>query len=373
LMKLKISDAILSIAPYVPGKPLAELERELGIVNAIKLASNENPIGPSPLALDALQGVLNEINRYPDGGAYDLVGKLSQRFGVAAEKIVVGAGSDDIIGMLTRALLLPGDEAIIPKPAFLMYDIMVRSASAKPVYVPLKNLALDLEEMAAHVNNQTRMIFLTNPNNPTGSFIAKSDFERFLSRIPDHVVVVVDEAYIEFARDLDCVQGIDYVQKERPVVVLRTFSKAYGLAGMRVGYGIMPEPIAMLLHRVRQPFNVNSPAQAAAAAALDDDDFLKQSRKVVHAGLDYIGQRLVSLNIRHFPTQANFMLIDVAKSADDIYNRLLHKGVIVRSMTAYGFPQYIRVSMGLPDENQQFVDALQDVLNPELNTDANHH
>jgi len=361
-MKLKISDAILSIAPYVPGKPMAALERELGIVNAIKLASNENPIGPSPLALDALQGVLKEINRYPDGGGYDLVRKLSQTFGVPPEKIVIGAGSDDIIGMLTRALLLPGDQAIMPKPSFLMYDIMVRSSSAEPVYVPLKNLALDLGEMAARVNSQTRMIFLTNPNNPTGSFIAKSDFERFLARIPENVVVVVDEAYIEFVRDLDCAQGIDYVQDERPVVVLRTFSKAYGLAGMRVGYGIMPEPIAMLLHRVRQPFNVNTPAQAAAAAALEDDDFLEQSLNVVHEGIDFISRRLDSLHIRYFPTQANFMLIDVEKSADDIYNRLLHKGVIVRSMTAYGFPQYLRVSVGLPNENRQFVDALQDVL-----------
>ena len=361
-MKLKISDAILSIAPYVPGKPMEALERELGIVNAIKLASNENPIGPSPLALNALQGVLKEINRYPDGGGYDLVRKLSQKFGVPPEKIVIGAGSDDIIGMLTRALLLPGDQAIMPKPSFLMYDIMVRSASAKPLYVPLKNLALDLEEMAARINNQTRMVFLTNPNNPTGSIIEKSDFEDFLSRMPENVVVVVDEAYIEFVRDLDCAQGIDYAQAERPVVVLRTFSKAYGLAGMRVGYGIMPEPIAMLLHRVRQPFNVNTPAQVAAAAALDDNDFLEQSLNVVHEGLDFISQRLDSLRIRYFPTQANFMLIDVEKSADDIYNRLLHKGVFVLSMTSYGLPQYIRVSVGLPEENEWFVDALQDVL-----------
>jgi len=361
-MKLKISDAILSIAPYVPGKPMAALERELGIVNSIKLASNENPIGPSPFALEALQRVLKELNRYPDGGGYELVRKLSQKFGVPREKIVIGAGSDDIIGMLTRALLLPGDQAIMPKPSFLMYDIMVRSASAESVCVPLKNMALDLEEMAARINNQTRMVFLTNPNNPTGTFIGKSDFEGFLSRIPENVVVVVDEAYIEFVRDLNCAQGIDYAQAERPVVVLRTFSKAYGLAGLRVGYGIMPEPIAMLLHRVRQPFNVNTPAQAAAAAALDDKDFLEQSLNVVHAGLDFISKRLDSLNIRYFPTQANFMLIDVEKSADEIYNRLLRKGVIVRSMTSYGFPQYLRVSVGLPDENQQFVDALQDVL-----------
>ena len=361
-MKLKVSDAILSIDPYVPGKPMAELERELGIVNSIKLASNENPIGTSPLAMAALQRVLHELNRYPDGGGHDLVRKLSQKLGVPSEMIVIGAGSDDIIGMLTRALLLPGDQAVMPKPSFLMYDIMVRSASAVPVAVPLINLAFDLENMAARINDRTRLVFLTNPNNPTGTCITKSDFEAFLLHIPENVVVVVDEAYIEFVRDPDCMQGISYALEERPVVVLRTFSKAFGLAGLRVGYGIMPESIALLLHRVRQPFNVNTPAQAAAAAALDDHDFLEQSLEVVHQGLDYISRRLDSLNIRHFPSQANFMLIDVGTSADEVYNRLLRKGVIVRSMTSYGFPQYIRVSVGLPEENTRFVDALQDVL-----------
>ena len=361
-MKLKISDAIMSIAPYVPGKPMAALERELGVVNSIKLASNENPIGPSPMALAALQNVLQGLNRYPDGGCYDLVRKLSQKFRVPPEKIVIGAGSDDIIGMLARALLLPGDQAVMPKPSFLMYDIMVRSASAEPVFVPLKDLAIDLEAMASRINDQTRMVFLTNPNNPTGTSISKNDFEGFLRIVPENVVVVVDEAYIEFVQDPDCAQGIDYAQEERPVVVLRTFSKAYGLAGLRVGYGIMPESIAMLLHRVRQPFNVNTPAQAAAAAALDDHDFMKQSLTVVHEGLDFIGKRLDGMNIRHFPTQANFLLIDVENNADEIYNRLLSKGVIARSMTSYGFPQYIRVSVGLPQENQRFVDALKDVL-----------
>jgi len=362
-MKLKIPDAVLSIAPYVPGKPISALERELGVVNSIKLASNENPIGPSPLALEALQTVFDGLNRYPDGGAYDLVQKLSEKLGVPPEKIVIGAGSDDIIGMLTRALLLPGDQAVMPKPSFLMYDIMVRSASAEPVCVPLKSLAIDLEEMAARISSKTRMLFLTNPNNPTGTGITKIDFERFLENIPEEVVVVVDEAYIEFVRDPDCVESIGYVQAERPIVVLRTFSKAYGLAGLRVGYGIMPEDMALLLHRVRQPFNVNTLAQTAATAALDDHDFLEQTLNLVHAGLDYIGRRLDEMNIKHFPTQANFLLVDVGQNADEIYDRLLRKGLIVRSMTSYGFPHYIRVTVGLPEENKRFVDALEDVLN----------
>ncbi|MBW1889272.1 MAG: histidinol-phosphate transaminase [Deltaproteobacteria bacterium] len=363
-MKLKVPDAILSIAPYVPGKPITALARELGVRHAIKLASNENPIGPSPLALKALQGILSELNRYPDGGGYELVGKLSEKFAVSPEQIVLGAGSDDIIAMLTRALLMPGDEAVMPKPSFLMYDIMVRSASARSVRVPLKSLAIDLDEMAARVNDKTRMIFLTNPNNPTGTSISKDDFERFLNSVPAEVVVIVDEAYIEFVRDPACMKSIRYIQNDRAVVVLRTFSKAYGLAGLRVGYGLMPEAIAALLHRVRQPFNVNSLSQAAAAAALEDNGFLEKTLEVVHAGLDFIDRSLADMQIRHFPTQANFLLVDVETDADEVYAVLLRKGVIVRSMRSYGYPQYIRVSAGLPEENERFVEALGEVLRP---------
>jgi histidinol-phosphate aminotransferase len=362
-MKLNIPDAVLSIDPYVPGKPISSLERELGIANSIKLASNENPMGPSPLVLEALQKNMAALNRYPDGACYELSQKLSKKLGLPPEYIVIGAGSDDIIGMLTRALLMPGDQAVMPQPSFLMYEIMVRTASAEPVYVPLKSLALDLDEMAARINGKTRMVFLTNPNNPTGTAISEVDFGRFFERIPEDVAVIIDEAYIEFVRDPDCAESLGYVQKGRPVVVLRTFSKAYGLAGLRVGYGIMPEEIALLLHRVRQPFNVNSLAQSAAAAALDDCDFYEQTLKVVHEGLDYIGRRLDALKVRHFPTQANFLLIDIEENADDIYDKLLRKGVIVRSMSSYGYPRYIRVSVGLPDENKRFIDALDDVLN----------
>jgi histidinol-phosphate aminotransferase len=361
-MKLKIPESILTIDPYVPGKPMAALERELGVADSVKLASNENPMGPSPLAMAALQDVLQGLNRYPDGGCYNLVRKLSQNLGVAPENIVIGAGSDDIIGMLTRALLLPGDEAIMPQPSFLMYEIMVRSASARPVYIPLKSLAIDLYEMAAHINNKTRMVFLTNPNNPTGTCFTQSDFDRFMENVPEDVVVVVDEAYIEFVRNPDCAESLGYIQKERPVVTLRTFSKAYGLAGLRVGYGIMPATLALLLHRVRQPFNVNSVAQAAAAAALEDVEFIARTLDVVHTGLDYLGKRLDELNVRHFPSQANFLLIDVERNADEVYRQLLKRGVIVRAMSSYGLPGHIRVSVGLPEENDRFVEELQDVL-----------
>ncbi|MCG6910799.1 MAG: histidinol-phosphate transaminase [Deltaproteobacteria bacterium] len=361
-MKLKVSDSVLSIAPYVPGKPMAELERELGISESIKLASNENPMGPSPLVKKALQDAIEALNRYPDGGGWDLVQKLSVKLSVAADQIVLGAGSDDIIGMLTRALLMPGDEVIIPKPSFLMYDIMVRSASAKPVYVPLKDLAIDLEGMAAGISKETRMVFLTNPNNPTGTCIDKDAFERFVNALPADVVIVVDEAYVEFVRDSTCVESLRYVDDDRALVVLRTFSKAYGLAGLRIGYGIMPTYLASLLHRVRQPFNVNSLAQAAASTALDDTAFLEKTVKLVHTGIDTIAARMEKIAVRHFPSQANFLLIDVGRRADEVYERLLREGVIVRSMTSYGFPTYIRVTAGLPEENERFVEALEAVL-----------
>lgn len=363
-MKVKVSDSVLSIAPYVPGKPMAELERELGISESIKLASNENPMGPSPLVTAALHKAIADLNRYPDGGGYELVRKLSAKLGVPPEQIVLGAGSDDIIGMLTRALLMPGDEAVMPKPSFLMYDIMVRSASAEPVYVPLKDLAIDLGAMAARVGENTRMVFLTNPNNPTGTIIDRDAFEAFLASMPAEVTVVVDEAYIEFVRDPSCVDSLAYCNDNRALVILRTFSKAYGLAGLRIGYGIMPADMAALMHRVRQPFNVNSLAQAAAAAALDDTAFLEKSLAVVHTGLDYITARLDAIDVRHFPTQANFLLVDVEKRAGEVYERLLHQGVIVRAMTSYGFPNFIRVTAGLPEENERFVAALKTVMRP---------
>jgi len=361
-MKIVVPDSILSIDPYVPGKPIETLERELGIEESIKLASNENPIGPSPLAIKALYNCMENLNRYPDGGGYDLVKKLSDHLNLPVEKIVLGAGSDDIIGMLTRALLTPGDEAVMPKPSFLMYDIMVRSCGAKSVYIPLNSLCIDLKKMAASVTEKTRLLFLTNPNNPTGKHIDRMAFEKFLDSIPDSVVVVVDEAYIEFVKDKTCAQSIQYINENRPLVTLRTFSKAYGLAGLRVGYGVMPETIAGLLHRVRQPFNVNALAQAAAIAALDDREFLKKTLETVHHGLDFLSGQLNRMHIRHFSSQANFLLIDLEEDADDVYRRLLKKGVIVRSMRSYGFPQYIRVTVGLPRENERFVGALETVL-----------
>jgi histidinol-phosphate aminotransferase len=361
-MNLTIPDFISAIKPYEPGKPLEELEREYGIRDSIKLASNENPLGPSPMAIKAVEAALSNLHRYPDGSSHFLIRKLSQKLHIAADRIVPGSGSDDVIGMLSRALLVPGDEAIIPNPAFLMYEIMIRTCGAVPIAVPLKSLDIDLAGMAERITARTRIVFLTQPNNPTGKAIRSEDFERFLAKVPPRVVVVVDEAYIEFMRDEKGLNGIDYIDSENEVVVLRTFSKAYGLAGLRVGYGLMGKNLAGLLHRVRQPFNVNSLAQVAATAALDDEAFLRHTVETVHNGLDYLYGELDRLGVEYVQTETNFFLINVQQDANSVFERFLRQGIIVRAMASYGFPNHIRVTVGTPAENERFIKTLVPVL-----------
>jgi len=362
-MDLKIPEYILSIKPYKPGKPIEELEREYGILGSIKLASNENPLGASPKAVSAMQAAMPHLNRYPDGGGYYLTRKLAERLCVPSESVVLGNGSDDVIGMLARALLQAGDEAVMTAPSFLMYEILVQTVGAKPVFVPLKNLAVDLEAMRAAVTENTRMLFINNPNNPTGTFIKQAEFEAFLKTLPESVTVVLDEAYIEFARDPECLNGLSVIGEKPPVAVLRTFSKIYGLAGVRIGYGVMPPDLAGLLHRVRQPFNTSSLAQAGAIGALEDEAFLQKTLELVAAELDFLQGRLKEMGVTAFPTQANFFLIDVQQDAERFFQEMLKEGVIIRSMVSYGYPQYIRVNVGTREENIRFLAAFKKVMN----------
>jgi histidinol-phosphate aminotransferase len=362
IMKPKVPDYILSIKPYKPGKPIEELEREYGIKNSIKLASNENPLGPSPRAMAAMQSAMGNLHRYPDGSGYYLIRKLAEKLAVGPDRIVLGNGSDDVIGMLARAYLEPGDEAVMTASSFLMYEIFVRSVNAVPVFVPLNAMSVDLPAMLAGVTPRTRMVFLNNPLNPTGAYITRADFETFLNGLPDHVVVVLDEAYIEFARAQDCLDGLSLAAGDRPIAVLRTFSKAYGLAGIRIGYGVMPEAMAAVLNRIRQPFNTSLLAQAGAVAALDDDAFLKQTRKLVHEEIDYMQAAVRAMGLTCYPTQANFFLIDVRQDAGRVFEAMLKKGVIIRSMTSYGYPSHIRVNAGRREENQRFLNALAEVM-----------
>jgi histidinol-phosphate aminotransferase len=350
------------LEPYVPGKPIETLQRELGLSDVVKLASNENPLGPSPQATAAIQTALGRLHRYPDGAAHDLTDKLARQWDVAADNIVLGNGSDDLIAMIARAFLEPGDAVVVPKPSFLMYALAAQWSGARCVSVPLKVLTIDLDAMAEAVDPTVKIIFLCNPNNPTGTIFAKADFERFLDRVPMKIIVVLDEAYAEFVRGDDFASGAGYIDLKRPVVTLRTFSKAYGLAGLRVGYGIMPAEVAQVLHRVRDPFNVSIPAQAGALAALDDHKHLLETRRITHDGIVFLRDALADLGLTCFATEANFFLIDVKIDADQLYNKLLHEGVIVRSMRAYGYPNYIRISIGRPRENQRFIEALHKVL-----------
>jgi len=287
-MKFKIPEHILSLKPYEPGKPLEEVEREYGIKNSIKLASNENPLGPSPLALKAIQAASANLNRYPDGSGHLLLSKLSEKLKIAVTDIVLGNGSDEIIAMLALVLLQPGDKVILPKPTFLMYENIVRSAGATPVSVPLVDLCIDLNAVQKKITPECRMIFLCNPNNPTGTIFSGAEFKQFLRTVPSDVVVVVDEAYIEFVRNPICAKSLELVEPDRIVVTLRTFSKVYGLAGLRIGYGVMSRTLAELLNRIRLPFNLNSLALTGAEAALDDDAFLEETIKLVHEGLDFM-------------------------------------------------------------------------------------
>ncbi len=361
-MKISIPSYIKEISDYVPGKPLEALEREYGITDSVKLASNENPLGPSPKALAAIEAALRHMHRYPDEPGHALLHRLAARHKVGPEQIVIGNGSDEILGLLSLALLQPGDEVIIPTPSFLMYTIVTQSAGAVPVKVPLKAMAIDLDAIRAKVGSRTRMIFICNPNNPTGAVIDQPDFDAFVDSLPSDIVIVVDEAYNEFVRDNHWSAVGNYLEGDVPVVTLRTFSKIYGLAGLRVGYGVMAAQLAEILNRVRMPFNVNALAQAAATAALDDADFLNRTIGLVHDELDFLYGELRKRQVRHFPTQTNFFLIDVERDAKQVFERFLRQGVIVRPMTDYGYPHYIRINIGLHDENVRFITALDMVL-----------
>jgi histidinol-phosphate aminotransferase len=363
-MKLKIPDYLSAIKPYVPGKPIEEVQREYGVDNSIKLASNENPLGPSPMAVAAIRQALANLHRYPDAAGYALTQALARKYNIDPHSLVLGNGSDDIIALLTAVLLQPGDEVILPQPSFLFYEISIRSSGALPVWVPLKSFRMDLNGMIEKINPKTRMIFLNVPHNPTGAIISRSDFEEFIASIPPQIVTVIDEAYIEFVKDSNCVNSFEYLKADKPIVGMRTFSKAYGLAGLRVGYGVMPAVLAELLNRVRQPFNVNFLAQAAAVAALDDAQFLQKTVDLVHTELEFVYAALERLGVAYIRSEANFFMIEIGngRTADDVFEEFLKQGIIVRSMRSYGYPQHIRVTIGKHDENIMFLEALENVL-----------
>jgi histidinol-phosphate aminotransferase len=361
-MKKLVRPGIEDLIPYPPGKPIEELERELGIRDSIKLASNENPLGPSPRALAAIRERLETLHRYPDGSGYYLKSRLSEKFSLPRDRVLLGNGSNELIELIVRTFLEPGDEAVQAFPTFLVYEKMIKGAGCRMISVSLTDFGLDLKGIADAVTPRTKVLFINNPNNPTGTILRTREMNDFLKDIPKDVIVVLDEAYMEFVTDSHFANGILYLERHPGIIVLRTFSKLYGLAGLRIGYGFTSEKIADYINRVRQPFNANSLAQAAATAALDDEDFVNKTLKTVHEGLDLLQEHLDRLGLEYLPTQTNFFLIRVPSGGKKVYERLLYEGVIVRAMDSYGLPEYIRINAGLPQENERFITALKKVL-----------
>src|SRR6266581_9644433 len=356
------NEHILGIAPYEPGKPIEELERELGVHNAIKLASNENPLPPSDRVQKAILATLNHLNRYPDGSGFYLRQALAKKHGVSPDHVVLGNGSNELIELLVRTFLRPGDEAVVPHPSFPVYPMIVQAAGGVRVMVMLKEFRLDLDAMARAITPMTKMVFVANPNNPTATIVTKDEVEHFMARVPERTIVVFDEAYIEFAMGPDFPDTLSLVKHGRKVVVLRTFSKASSLAGLRVGYGIADADAVALMNRIRQPFNVNSLSQVAALAALEDESHILECVRMIEGGRHYLYDELTALGVKYAPSRANFILVDVGHSASDIYQRLLKEGVIVRPMTSFGMESALRVSIGTPEENRRLVKALHVVL-----------
>ena len=350
---------IRELTPYQPGKPIEELERECGITGAIKLASNENPLGPSPKALSAIGAALSDLHRYPDGDAYELKRKLSQRLGVQRDRVILGNGSNEIIELIVRAFLGVGDEVVVARHAFAIYRLVVQAAGGRVIAVPHRGYGFDLPAMARAVTPKTRIVFLDNPNNPTGTIYFRDAWESFLGAVPPHVVIVVDDAYAEFVNDPRYPNSLDYQGAGRPLVTLRTFSKIYGLAGVRVGYGVSAPEVIDALNRIRQPFNVNSLAQVAACAALDDEDHVRRVQETVWHGRDYLRREFDRLGLDYAPSWANFLLVNVGGGG---YERLLRRGVIVRPMEGYGFAGYARITVGTAAENERLVRALESLL-----------
>jgi len=355
---------VQKLSPYVTGKPIDELARELGIEPAriVKLASNENPLGPNPRVLEAIRGELSELTRYPDGSGFRLKTKLAERFGLKSEQITLGNGSNDIIDLVARCWLAPGRNAVFSAHAFAAYPLCTQAAGAESRVAPAVDYGHDLDGMLKAIDEQTAVIFIANPNNPTGTWFGAQALESFLDRVPERVLVVLDEAYIEFTEGDELPNGLNYLDRYPNLLVSRTLCKAYGLAGLRVGYSASSPQIADVLNRVRQPFNVNSLALVAACAALDDEQYLAEGRRVNRAGMVQLEQGLAELGLKWIPSRGNFLAVDLGRDAAPINAGLLREGVIVRPIAGYGMPTFLRVSIGTEQENARFLEALRVVL-----------
>nr|WP_246480921.1 histidinol-phosphate transaminase [Motiliproteus sediminis] len=353
---------VRGLHPYVPGKPVEELERELGIRNIVKLASNENPLGPSPAVVEAIAGAASDSTRYPDGSGFRLKQVMSERFGLESAQITLGNGSNDVLELIARALVTTADEVIFSQHAFAVYPIVTQAVGATAVVTPAREWGHDLEAMAAAISARTKLVFIANPNNPTGTWLSREALVAFLGKVPAHVVVVLDEAYTEYVDNEAFPNGLSLLAEYPNLIVTRTFSKAYGLAGLRIGYAASNPQLADLLNRVRQPFNANCLALAAAEAVLQDAGYLARSVSVNSAGMTQLEAGFASLGLSWIRSVGNFIAVDVGREAGPVYQALLHAGVIVRPVGNYEMPRHLRVSIGLEAENEACLAAFKQVL-----------
>ena len=357
--------SVNGLTPYQPGKPVEDVQRELGLDRVVKLASNEGPFGPFPAALEAMERAARELNRYPDGGAYRLHGALADRHGVAFDEVAVGAGADGCIDMLSQAVLDPGDEVVCGWPSFPSYVIYALKQGAVPKTVPLRDHRYELEALLDAVTPRTKLVYVCHPNNPTGTMNARAELDAFFDRVPDHVLVVVDQAYFEYIDDADYPDAVEeYLKRGRRVIVLRTFSKIYGLAGLRVGYAVGPRRCVAAMTKVRRPFDITTPAQVAALASLDDTTEIARRRDVNRDGLARLETTLREHGFDPVPSVGNFVYAETGADATQLFDRMLREGVIVRPLAGFGAPTAIRVSVGTPEENDVFAEALGKVLAP---------
>ncbi len=365
--KAMAAPGVQQLKPYIPGKPISELERELGIKNIIKLASNENPLGPSPKAMKAIQCEMDELALYPDGNGFELKKILAEKHDVDMDWITLGNGSNDVLVLVAEGFLTANDSAMYSQYSFAVYPIAIQAIGASHQMIAATSwdderpLGCDLPAMKAAINNQTRLIFIANPNNPTGSFLQADELHDFISSVPNHVIVVLDEAYLEYSPENERVDGSQWLREFENLVVTRTFSKAYGLAGLRVGYALSHPDIANVLNRIRQPFNVNSLALAAAQAAVNDREFIQQSMEVNTLGMKVLENCCHRLGLRYVPSKGNFLLVDFGRDAMPIYQRMLELGVITRPVANYGLPDCLRITIGKEQEMMRLVAVMEQV------------
>ena len=356
-----VPDYISTLVAYAPGKPIEEVEREYGIANSVKLASNENPLGPAPKALHAIRAKLEQLHLYPDGDCFYLKERLANKLGVAPDQLIFGNGSNEIIELAARTFMRAGDEAVMASQAFIVYKLVVQALGGVARQVPLRDFTHDLAAMSRVVSAKTRIIFLANPNNPTGTIYRRQAWENFLDGLPEEVLVIADEAYFEYVNDDHYPDSLDYHDRGKTILTLRTFSKLYGLAALRIGYGVAQKQIIDLMHRVRQPFNVNAVAQWAALAALDDSEHVQRSLAANRHGMEFLSAAFDQLGLSYVPSHGNFVLVRVG-NGNGVYQSLLRHGVIVRPMGVYEFPEHVRVTVGTMDENRRFIEALRKVV-----------